>query len=63
MTDDLPEPYSKRMINAIRGLGDNIYGSYDKGKRAMEENTSYGFLFGSFSTWMNGIINNYFMPT
>lgn len=44
MTDDLPEPYSKRMINAIRGLGDNIYGSYDKGKRAMEENASYGFL-------------------
>lgn len=63
MTDNLPEPYSKRMINAIRGLGDNIYGSYDKGKRAMAENTSYGFLFGSFSTWMNGIINNYFMPT
>lgn len=63
MTDDLPEPYSKRMINAIRGLGDNIYGSYDKGKRAMEENASYGVLFGSFSTWMNGILNNYFMPT
>ena len=63
MTDNLPEPYSKRMINAIRGLGDNIYGSYDKGKKAMEENASYGFLFGSFSTWMNGIINNYFMPT
>lgn len=63
MTDNLPEPYSKRSINAIRALGDNIYGSYDRGKRAMAENASYGFLFGSFSTWMNGIINNYFMPT
>lgn len=63
MTDALPEPYSKRSINAIRGLGDNIYGSYDKGKKAMAEHKSYGFMFGSFSTWMNGIINNYFMPT
>ena len=60
MTDDLPEPYSKREINAIRGLGDNIYGSYDKGKRAMYENTFWGYMFGTFSTWMNGIVNNYF---
>lgn len=59
----LPEPYSRRSINAIRALGDNIYGSYDKGKKAMAEHRSYGFLFGSFSTWMNGIINNYFLPT
>ena len=57
----LLEPYSRRSINAIRALGDNIYGSYDKGKKAMAEHASYGFLFGSFSTWMNGIVNNYFM--
>lgn len=57
----LPEPYSRRMVNSIRGLGDNIYGSYDKGKKAMAEHASYGFLFGTFSTWMNGIVNNYFM--
>lgn len=57
----LLEPYSRRTINSIRALGDNIYGSYDKGKKAMAENASYGFLFGSFSTWMNGIVNNYFM--
>ncbi len=63
MTDNLPEPYSKRSINAIRSLGDNIYGSYDKGKKAMHEFASYGFLFGSFTTWMNGIVNNYFMST
>lgn len=60
---NLPEPYSRRSINSIRALGDNIYGSYDKGKKAMAEHKSYGFLLGSFSTWMNGIINNYFMPT
>lgn len=59
----LPEPYSRRMVNAIRALGDNIYGSYDKGKKAMYEHASYGFLLGSFSTWMNGIVNNYFMGT
>ena len=58
---NLPEPYSRRNVNAIRALGDNIYGSYDKGKKAMAEHASWGFLFGSFSTWMNGIINNYFM--
>jgi len=63
MTDNLPEPYSKREINAIRALGDNIYGSYDTSKKAMAEHRAYGFLFGSFSTWMNGIVNNYFMST
>lgn len=58
----LPEPYSRRYVNSIRALGDNIYGSYDKSKKSMSEHASYGFLFGSFSTWMNGIVNNYFMP-
>ena len=29
----------------------------------MAEHAAYGFLFGSFSTWMNGIVNNYFMST
>ena len=63
MTDNLPEPYSRRSINAIRSLGDNIYGSYDKGKKQMVENASYGVVFGTFITWMNGIVNNYFMST
>ena len=60
---NLPEPYSKRVINSIRALGDNIYGSYDRGKKAPYEFQSYGFFLGSFSTWLNGIVNNYFMPT
>lgn len=59
----LPEPYSRRYISSIRALGDNIYGSYDKSKKGMAEHAAYGFLFGSFSTWMNGIVNNYFMST
>lgn len=27
----------------------------------MAENTSLGIVFGMFSTWFNGIVNNYFM--
>lgn len=59
--DGLPSPYSNEQVLYIRNLGDNIYGSYDKGKRAMAENTSIGIVFGMFSTWFNGIVNNYFM--
>lgn len=57
----LPSPYSDQQIMYIRNLGDNIYGSYDKGKRAMAENVSLGIVFGMFSTWFNGIVNTYFM--
>lgn len=57
----LPSPYSNEQVMFIRNLGDNIYGSYDKGKRAMAENVSLGIVFGMFSTWFNGIVNNYFM--
>jgi hypothetical protein len=28
----------------------------------MYENTFWGYMFGTFSTWMNGIVNNYFAP-
>lgn len=58
---DLPTPYTDREIMSIRAVGDNIYGSYDRGKKAMAENTSLGIMFGMFTTWMNGIVNNYFM--
>lgn len=59
--EGLPEPYSNEQVLYIRNLGDNIYGSYDKGKKAMYEHTSYGMVFGMFTSWFNGIINNYFM--
>lgn len=59
--DGLPTPYSNQQIMNIRNTADNIYGAYDKGKRAMAENTSLGIVFGMFSTWFNGIVNNYFM--
>lgn len=60
-TITLPEPYTNQEIMTVRGLGDNIYGSYDRGKKAMNENQAYGTLFGMFTTWMNGITNIYFM--
>lgn len=59
--DGLPEPYSNQQVMNIRNSADNIYGAYDKGKKAMAENTSLGIVFGMFSTWFNGIVNNYFM--
>lgn len=61
LDSDLPTPYSDREIMSIRAVGDNIYGSYDKGKKAMAENTCLGTLFGMFTTWMNGIVNTYLM--
>lgn len=60
---DLPTPYSDKEILNIRNLGDNIYGSYDKSKKAMMENYSWCMIFGMFTTWMNGIVNNYFMKS
>lgn len=61
MTIDLPSPYSQREIMAIRAVGDNIYGAYDKSKKAMAESHSLGICFAMFTTWLNGIINNYCM--
>lgn len=59
--DDLPSPYTNTEMNVIRGLADNIYGAYDKSKKAMVENRASGFTFLNFFTWMNGVINTYFM--
>ena len=60
--DGLPSPYTNTEMNTIRGLADNIYGAYDKSKQAMAENQAQGFIFLNFFTWMNGVINTYFMP-
>lgn len=57
---DLKVPYSNQDILSIRSLADNIYGSYDKSKKAMYENWALGVTFGMFTTWFNGIYNTYF---
>ena len=57
----LPEPYSDQEILAIKNVANNIYGSYDKSLKAQYEHTALGWAFGMYTTWMNGIYNNWFM--
>lgn len=59
--DDLPTPYSNQEILSIKNVSNNIYGSYDRSLRAMGENKALGWAFGMYTTWMNGMWNNYFM--
>lgn len=59
-SDDLKEPYTDGEILSIRGFADNIFGSYDKATKGMMEHVSWGSVFGQYTTWMNGIFNNYF---
>jgi hypothetical protein len=44
----------------MRNLSNSIYGAYDKSMRAKYEHTALGLTFAMFSTWMNGIVSNYF---
>ena len=58
---ELPEPYSDQEILAIKNVANNIYGSYDKSLKAQYEHTALGWAFGMYTTWMNGIWNNWAM--
>lgn len=60
-SDDLPSPYSNQEILAIKQVSDNIYGSYDRMTRGMADFTAAGCFFGMYTTWMNGIWNNWMM--
>lgn len=60
-TDDLPTPYSDQEILSIKNLSNNIYGSYDRSLKSMGEFTAIGAFFGMYTTWMNGIWNNWMM--
>ena len=57
----LPEPYSDQEILAIKNVANNIYGSYDKSLKSQYEHTALGWAFGMYTTWMNGMLNNWFM--
>lgn len=57
----LPEPYSDQEILAIKNVANNIYGSYDKSLKAQYEHTALGWAFTMYTTWMNGIWNNWAM--
>lgn len=58
-TDDLPDAYTPEQIRAIKTLGESIYGAYDKSSQAKYEQIAIGRNFMFFSTWMNGIVDNY----
>lgn len=58
-TDDLPDAYTPEQIRAIKTLGESIYGAYDQSSKAKYENIAIGRNFMFFSTWMNGIVDNY----
>lgn len=59
--EDLPSPYSDQEIVAIKNVANNIYGSYDQSLRSMGEFTAIGCFFAMYTTWMNGIWNNWMM--
>lgn len=59
-TDDLPDAYTPEQIRAIKTLGESIYGAYDQSSKNKAENIAIGRNFMFFSTWMNGIVDNYF---
>lgn len=61
-TDNLPDGYTPGQIRAIKTLGESIYGAYDNASKAMYENMAIGRNFAFFSTWMNGIVDNYAKP-
>lgn len=57
--DLLPVAYSNQEIENMRNLSNSIYGAYDQSMRARYERMALGWAFGTFSTWMNGIVANY----
>lgn len=58
--DNLPRPYTNREIQQMRQVSNSIYGAYDKSMKAKLEHCALGMSFAMFSTWMNGIVSNYF---
>lgn len=58
-TDDLPDAYTPEQIRSIKTLAESIYGAYDESSKAKYENIAIGRNFMFFSTWMNGIVDNY----
>lgn len=59
-SDDLPAAYSNQEMQQLRQLSNSIYGSYDKSLRSKYEAFALGSQFTMYSTWMNGIVANYF---
>nr|DAF63725.1 MAG TPA: hypothetical protein [Podoviridae sp. ctz6O13] len=59
-TDDLPDAYTPSQIRSIKTLGESIYGAFDQSSRSKYEFVAIGRNFMFFTTWMNGMVDNYF---
>lgn len=59
-TDDLPMPYSDQEVASFKNLANSVYAYYDKALKAKLENQALGWIFGQFTTWMNGWMTNWF---
>ena len=57
---NLPSPYTNAQVEAIKAVSNSIYGAYDKSTKAMYEHMAMGQALGQFTTWMNGMVGNYF---
>lgn len=58
--EDLPMPYSEQEVEQIHKEADRIWGSYDRGAKALGEHMMFGLALGMFTTWMNAGIDRYF---
>lgn len=61
--DALPDAYTNMQITSFKNLADSIYGAYNQSTKAKYENIAIGRNFALFSTWMNGLIDNYAKKT
>lgn len=57
--DNIPDAYTQAQINIFKNFSDSIYGAYNQSTKSKYENTAIGRNFLMFSTWMNGIVDNY----
>lgn len=57
--DNLPDAYTQQQVTTFKNLADTIYGAYNQSSKAKYENIAIGRNFAVFSTWMNGLIDNY----
>lgn len=57
--DNLPDAYTSAQVTNFKNLADSIYGAYNQSTKAKYENIAIGRNFAVFSTWMNGLIDNY----
>ena len=61
--DALPDAYTNMQITSFKNLADSIYGAYNQSTKAKYENIAIGRNFALFSTWMNGLVDNYAKKT